>query len=165
MYNINCQKLQELQSSLSTKFQSMDTSNGPSKPICFHLPNGQQLHQCFYENITMRVNKSVSMIFYDIFVIFQELYEYILSTGQIEGSCFTLFQSFSRCEVFPLKHVGKATLKLLLLKSTITHRIFLSFLKIAWLVLYADKCYSNIYNIHISFCIHRIHVMTMNLIT
>ena len=41
------------------------------------------------------------MIFYDIFVIFQELYEYILSTGQIEGLCFTLFQSFPRCKVFP----------------------------------------------------------------
>lgn len=35
------------------------------------------------------------------FVIPQELYEYVLSTGQIEGSCFTLFQSFPRCELFP----------------------------------------------------------------
>ena len=78
----------------------MDTLNGPSKPVCFRLPNGQWLHQCFYENVTMRVNKSVS-IFYDIFVIFQELYEYILSTGQIEGACFTLFQSFPRCKLFP----------------------------------------------------------------
>ena len=35
------------------------------------------------------------------FVISQELYEYILSTGHIDGSCFTLSQCFPRHELLP----------------------------------------------------------------
>ena len=50
-----CQKLQELQSSLTAKFQSMNT---PTISIHFRLPNGQRLQQSFHENIAMRVNEN-----------------------------------------------------------------------------------------------------------
>ena len=120
---------------------------------------GSGCTSAFMKIFTMRVNKSMnksySRSYMNIYCLLDKL----------KGCALRYFNLSQDAKYFPLKHVGKATLKLLLLKSTITHRIFLSFLKIARLVSYADKCYSNVYNIHISYYIHRIYVMTMNLIT
>ena len=90
-----------MQSSLITKFQSMNATNTATRSIRFRLPNGDQIQQRFHENFATRVNVYDVMIIFMYFVIPQELYEYILSTRQIDGSCFTLWQCFPRCELFP----------------------------------------------------------------
>lgn len=92
------------------KFQSHDES--PHCAVCFRLPDGQRLEHSFSVNVTIQAStcmhgmktciqppKSTYFLILPAFVM-QELYEYVFSTGLIEGS-FTLCTAFPRKDMMP----------------------------------------------------------------